>query len=118
MKLKFTGVSIVFLCIAFCVNAQIKNKEIFKSKYVKEVMYNAAKWQSEHRLTDKRHDLYDWTYAAYYIGVSAAYKETKDKMYWNEILLICISFFYSCSVTVKILLLSTDFYISQTQIVR
>ena len=47
----------------------------FKAAEIKQLMTNAAYWQLEH----PQHELYDWTNATLYAGISAAYRTTKDE---------------------------------------
>lgn len=58
------------------VNGSAKNKDKdFNPKHIKKAMTTAAMWQLAH----PNHNLYDWTNGAFYAGIYAAYKTTKDK---------------------------------------
>ncbi|HOP00367.1 MAG TPA: glycoside hydrolase family 88 protein, partial [Bacteroidales bacterium] len=50
-------------------------EKVFKPKEIKKVMTRAALWQLE----NPKHALYDWTNGAFYAGISAAYRTTRDK---------------------------------------
>ena len=51
------------------------DKALFKPKFIKQQMLKATQWQLAH----PKHQLTDWTNAAFYSGVFAAYQTTKSK---------------------------------------
>lgn len=72
-------ISLVLVIVFIALNGFTKNQQdkCFKTKEIKKVMLKAAKWQFAH----PKHELWDWTNGAFYAGVSAAYKATKEKTY-------------------------------------
>ncbi len=77
----------IFLLLGFILIAMTgftKNQQdkCFKPKEIKKTMLTAAKWQFSH----PKHELWDWTNGAFYAGVSAAYKVTKNKTYLEEMI--------------------------------
>jgi len=54
---------------------KVKKDKEFQPKYIKKAMAKAALWQLAH----PKHDLWDWTNGAFYAGISAAYRTTRDK---------------------------------------
>jgi rhamnogalacturonyl hydrolase YesR len=81
--MRIKGVSLL-LCIAMFagLSAMTKNDDVFKPKVIKKAMLDAAKWQ----LTHPQYDLWDWTNGAFYAGISAAYKTTKNKVYLDAMI--------------------------------
>ncbi|MBC6611136.1 glycoside hydrolase family 88 protein [Hymenobacter sp. BT507] len=51
------------------------DKALFKPKFIKQQLLKATRWQLAH----PKHELTDWTNAAFYSGVFAAYQTTKTK---------------------------------------
>ena len=64
------------ICLTFTLGSFAKTAiDNFKPAEIKKLMINAAYWQLE----NPRHELYDWTNATFYAGISAAYRTTKDE---------------------------------------
>lgn len=74
----------LFLVLFAGTSAYSQNKvdKYFQPKQIKKVMVRAAKWQ----LANPKHELWDWTNGAFYVGVSAAYKATGDKIYLDAMM--------------------------------
>ena len=64
--------------ISFTVNSQ----NVFSKREIKKRMKSAFKWQQKNPI----HDLNKWTNGAYYVGVSAAWKATNNKIYLKGML--------------------------------
>lgn len=62
--------------------SKTQSNQVFKAKYIKEKMNEVAAWQ----LANPKHALYDWTNGAFYAGVSAAYKTTRNKELLNAMI--------------------------------
>ncbi len=77
-------ISLVLVIVFITMNGFTKNQQdkCYKAKEIKKVMLKAAKWQFEH----PKHELWDWTNGAFYAGVSAAYKATKEKTYLDAMM--------------------------------
>ena len=73
---------IVFMLICISVSAERSQDKYFKPKEIKKTMSRAAMWQLE----NPKHKLWDWTNGAFFAGISAAYKATKNKQLLNAIL--------------------------------
>lgn len=73
---------IVFMLIYLSVSAESPQDKYFKPKEIKKTMSRAATWQ----LANPKHELWDWTNGAFYAGISAAYKVTKNKQFLNAML--------------------------------
>ena len=54
-------------------------KDVFSQKYIEEAMLDAFEWQQ----VNPKHAPTDWTNGAYYVGVSQAYKATKNKAFYD-----------------------------------
>ena len=62
------------ICLTLTLGSFAKTaNENFKPAEIKKLMTNAAYWQLEH----PQHELYDWTNATLYAGISAAYHTTQ-----------------------------------------
>lgn len=72
-------ITLSFLITNVSLSAQGNSEKIFTPKHIKNVMTTAALWQ----LANPKHDLWDWTNGAFYAGISAAYKTTKNKKLLN-----------------------------------
>lgn len=59
-----------------------KQERIFKDRYIKKVMKNAASWQLAH----PKHELYEWHNGAFYAGLMAAYETTGSAMYHRALM--------------------------------
>ncbi|MFA5326271.1 MAG: glycoside hydrolase family 88 protein [Prolixibacteraceae bacterium] len=70
---------LIFVVVGTNVFAKNSPEKIFQPKQIKKTMIKAALWQ----FANPKHNLYDWTNGAFYVGVSAAYKSTGDKKYLN-----------------------------------
>jgi rhamnogalacturonyl hydrolase YesR len=72
----FLKILIIILLIPIIANAQ--DEKVFSKKYIEKSMEKAAFWQ----LKNPKHALNDWTNAAFYAGVFAAYETTgSNKLY-------------------------------------
>jgi rhamnogalacturonyl hydrolase YesR len=60
---------------------QGKADAVFKKKYIKNLIEDAAAWQLRH----PKHDPKDWTNGAFYAGLVAAWETTKSKNIWNAL---------------------------------
>lgn len=60
----------LILIVAFCTNAQ--ERSLFDRQSIKGKMLKVAEWQ----LANPNHELYQWTNAAFYAGIFAAYETT------------------------------------------
>ncbi len=63
-------------------SAQSQDTDHFNPKTIEKTMLKAAKWQFKH----PKHELYDWTNGALYLGVSSAYKATGSKKLYKEMI--------------------------------
>lgn len=81
MKRAFLLIISLFLAVVVSYS-QSRNTGIFKPKEIKKVMIRAAQWQ----FANPKHQLYDWTNGAFYAGVSAAYRTTRNKTLLNEMI--------------------------------
>lgn len=73
---------LVFLISGLNLYSKDRLDKCFQPKQIKKTMMKAATWQFAH----PKHDLWDWTNGAFYTGVSAAYKATGDKKYFNAMM--------------------------------
>ncbi len=81
--MKRIALSLVMFGWAITIFAQtVDQKEVLKSKYIKNVMNKAAGWQ----LKNPKHDPTDWTNGAFYAGVVAAWETTKSKEIYQALL--------------------------------
>ncbi len=77
--------ALLFLTLLFVGSsafAQAKPNAVFKAKNIKQAMNKVAAWQ----LANPKHALYDWTNGAFYAGISAAYKTTRNKELLNAMI--------------------------------
>ncbi len=63
-------------------SAQSQDNKLFNAKEIEKTMMKAAKWQFKH----PKHELYDWTNGALFVGIHAAYKATGSKMLYKEMI--------------------------------
>lgn len=76
---------VFFLTLLFATTsafAKAQPNNLFKAKYIKQAMTDVAEWQ----LSNPKHALYDWTNGAFYAGISAAYKTTRNKELLNAMI--------------------------------
>lgn len=67
---------IATICLMM-IGITVSGQSIYSEKVIKKSMKSAFKWQQK----NPYHELNDWTNGAYYVGVSAGWKSTHDKIY-------------------------------------
>ena len=72
MNTRFCSLIILILIVVF--NAVAQEDTPFKKKAIEARMMKVAEWQLAH----PNHELYQWTNAAFYAGIFAAYETTKS----------------------------------------
>jgi rhamnogalacturonyl hydrolase YesR len=82
---------ICFLCLGICLLAyacrQSKEEKMFDADYIKSSMLTTADWQLRH----PKHDPRDWTNAALYDGLFAAYEATGNRWLYTTLMQIADS---------------------------
>ena len=58
------------------------NKKVFKAGYIKKMMKSVTEWQ----IKNPKHEPTDWTNGAFYAGVTAAWKTTKSKDIYQNLM--------------------------------
>jgi len=83
IQMKLIKILLTILIIGgAAVSAQSQSEKLFNAKVIEKTMLKAAKWQFKH----PKHELYDWTNGALYVGASAAYNATGSKMLYKEMI--------------------------------
>ncbi|MBW3128831.1 glycoside hydrolase family 88/105 protein [Hymenobacter profundi] len=68
--------------VSYAQSTATVDKALFKPKFIKQQLLKTTKWQLAH----PKHALTDWTNAAFYSGVFAAYQTTKTKWVLDSLL--------------------------------
>jgi len=75
-----TGILISIIALAVP-KKEKTGKDIFDKKYVKNIMQKVFEWQLEHPVVGNAIVADDWARAVFYVGITRAYQQTKDKDY-------------------------------------
>ena len=72
----------LLIIVGTTISAQAQDEKLFNPKAIEKTMLKAAKWQFNH----PKHELYEWTNGALYVGVNAAYNVTGSKKLYKEMI--------------------------------